>query len=333
MMRANPARTNRCARTPVFHWRPPARRIGAPLLGLLLLLGAAQAQQQRITVDEALITVNNKVLTRREVASVRELQIKEAQTRYKGEDLVRALKAVNDNLISQLVENLLIEARADEVGIAVSDKEIDQRMESIVRRDPSVMDIYSEEQLKSFIYKDSLRRQVIQRDVNTRVRVDDEEIKRACRAESRDNREVDVGHILIRGHAASALDEIKKIREMLVAGADFEQTAAKFSQDPSAAANHGRLGFISRGQFVKEFEDKAFSQPVGPVSDPVMTEFGYHLIRVFAERTRQGVNCEAPDETNRTRIFNLLFAKASETRMHEFLDQLKKKADIVIRNP
>lgn len=332
MSRANPARSQlRRLRVPAFQWRTSARRIGGAVLALLLLLGAAEAQQ-RIKLDEALITVNNKVMTRREVASVRELQLKEAQARYKGEDLAKAIKSVNDNLINQLVENLLIEARADETGIAVSDKEIDQRMESIVRRDPSVMDIYSEEQLKSFIYKDTLRRQVIQRDVNSRVRVDDEEIKRACRAESRDNREVDVGHILIRGHDPSSLEEIKKIRALLEAGADFEQTAAKYSQDPSASSNHGRLGFISRGQFVKEFEDKAFSQPVGPVTEPVATEFGYHLIRVFAERTKQGLNCEALDEPNRTRIFNILFAKASEARMHEFIDQLKKKADIVIGN-
>lgn len=308
----------------------------AGILAMLAVLAAFSLPadaQQRVTLDEAAITVNNKVMTRREVAALRELQIKEVAARYKGDELQQAIKAINDNLVNQLVESLLIEARAEEAGITVSDKEIDQRMETIVRRDPAVMDIYSEEQLKNFIYKDSLRRQVLLRDVNSRVRVDDEEIKRACRAETHDNREVDIGHILIRGHEVPSLEEIRKIQGMLLAGADFEQTAAQYSQDPSAATNHGRLGFISRGQFVKEFEDKAFSQPVGPVSEPVSTQFGYHLIKVFGERTRQGVNCEAMDEANRTRIFNRLFQQASEKRMQDFLAQLKKHADIVVRQP
>jgi parvulin-like peptidyl-prolyl isomerase len=300
-------------------------------LALWLMLAEGAFAQQRVTLDEAAIIVNNKIMTRREVTALRDLQIKEAQSRYKGEDLQLAIKNVNENIVNSLVETLLIEARADEEGITVSDKEIDQRMEAIVRRDPGVMDIYSEEQLKNFIYKDSLRRQVLQKDVNTRVRVEDEEVKRACRAESRDTKEVDVGHILIRGHDVSSLEEIRKIQGMLLAGADFEETATKYSQDPSAATNHGRLGFVSRGQFVKEFEDKAFSMPVGPVSDPVATQFGYHLIRVFAERNKQAVDCEHLDDANRSRIFNRLFAQASEARMKEFLAQLRKRADIVVR--
>ncbi|MFI5400995.1 MAG: SurA N-terminal domain-containing protein, partial [SAR324 cluster bacterium] len=171
----------------------------AAALLLLHLPAADRARaQQRIAVDETAIVVNNKAMTRREVAAVREQRLKELQAHAKGDELAEQMKALNASLIEQLVDNLLIESRADELGISVSDKEIDQRVDSIVRRDPTVMDIYSEAQLKDYIYKDALRRQVIQREVNSRVRVDDEEIKRACRQETRDNREVDVGHILIR---------------------------------------------------------------------------------------------------------------------------------------
>jgi parvulin-like peptidyl-prolyl isomerase len=301
----------------------------AALLSAGLTAAGAQAQQ-RITLDETAIVVNNKVLTRREVAAVRELQTKEAQARFKGDELAKQLKTLGDNLVNQLVENLLIEARAEELGIAVSDKEIDQRMESIVRRDPAVMDIYTEAQLKDYIYKDILRRQVLQREVNARVRVDDEEIKRACLGETRDSREVDVGHILLRGHDSATLEKLRGIRKQLADGADFALTATAFSEDPSAAANHGRLGFVSRGQFVKEFEDKAFSLAPGQISDPVETQFGYHLIAVFGERQKAGVDCERLDEANRLRIYNRLYAESTEKRMREFLAQMKKRADIVV---
>ncbi|MFI5400452.1 MAG: peptidylprolyl isomerase, partial [SAR324 cluster bacterium] len=207
---------------------------------------------------------------------------------------------------------------------------IDQRVDSIVRRDPTVMDIYSEALLKDYIYKDALRRQVIQREVNSRVRVDDEEIKRACRQEIRDNREVDVGHILIRGHEPAALEKIGGIRRQLMEGADFELTASTYSEDPSAAANHGRLGFVSRGQFVKEFDDVAFSLAPGQVSEPVQTQFGYHLIKVFGERKKAGIDCERLDDANRLRIYNRLFSAASEEQMKEFMARLRKRADIQV---
>jgi len=342
------------------HCRVPGARvvgawIGAAICAAALLLpGAALAQapapaqpraqapaqpqaqtqpQARVLIDEAVIIVNNKIMTRREFAVARELQLKELQARYKGDELARAVKQLDASMVNQMVENLLIEARAEEASINVSDKEIDQRMESIVRRDPAVLDTYSEEQLKDYIYKDALRRQVIQREVSSRVRVDDDEIKRACRAEMGDNREVDVGHILARGHDEAALQKIRAIQRALAAGADFEQLASTDSEDPSAATNRGRLGFISRGQFVKDFEDKAFSMTPGQVSDPVATQFGYHLIKVFGERTKPGLNCEALDETNRQRIFNRLFAQASEKRMQDFVADMKKRADIVVRTP
>jgi parvulin-like peptidyl-prolyl isomerase len=308
-----------------------AGRMCAVAAALLACVAAARVQaQQRVTLDETAIIVNNKVMTRREVAAMRDLQVKEAQARFKGEELAKQLKSLGDNLVNQLVDNLLIEARAEELGIAVSDKEIDQRMESIVRRDASVMDIYTEAQLKDYIYKDALRRQVIQREVNTRVRVDDEEIKRACLGETRDNREVDVGHILLRGHDAATLEKIRGIRKQLADGADFALTATAVSEDPSAATNHGRLGFVSRGQFVKAFEDQAFSMKPGEISEPVETQFGYHLITVFGERKKAGIDCEHLDEANRTRLYNRLYAEATEARRQEFMAQLKKRADIVV---
>jgi parvulin-like peptidyl-prolyl isomerase len=302
------------------------------VVAVLLLPFAAgvAAGQQRVMLDEAAIIVNNRIMTRREVAAIRELQIKELQARYKGDDLARQMKLLNASLTETLINNLVVESRADELGITVGDKEIDQRMETIVRRDPSVMDIYTEAQMKDYIYKDALRRQVLQREVNSRVRVDDEDIVRACRDETREGREVDVGHILIRGHDAAALAKIQDIRKQLMSGADFELTATTYSEDPSAATNHGRLGFISRGQFVKEFEDAAFSQPVGQVSQPVQTQFGYHLIKVFGERAKAGVNCDALDETNRNRIYNRLYNIAVEKRTNEFMEQARKKADIVV---
>ena len=58
----------------------------------------------------------------------------------------------------------------------------------------------------------------------------------------------------------------------------------KHSADPGSSVEGGSLGFVNRGSFVKPFEQVAFSQPIGFVSQPVETEFGYHLIETLEKK-------------------------------------------------
>jgi peptidyl-prolyl cis-trans isomerase C len=90
--------------------------------------------------------------------------------------------------------------------------------------------------------------------------------------------EVRASHILI-GTEAEAVSLSKK----LATGSKFEELARQFSKCPSGQKG-GDLGFFGKGMMVKEFEDAAFSLPVGQVSRPVKTQFGFHLIKVTAKR-------------------------------------------------
>ncbi len=63
----------------------------------------------------------------------------------------------------------------------------------------------------------------------------------------------------------------------------FEEAAGKYSKCPSGR-NGGDLGYFQHGQMVPEFEKAAFSLPVGEVSAPVKTNFGYHLIKVYDKK-------------------------------------------------
>ena len=66
-------------------------------------------------------------------------------------------------------------------------------------------------------------------------------------------------------------------------GGDFEYYARVYSMCPSGR-NGGDLGYFGRGQMVKEFEKTAFNLPVGQVSNPVYSQFGWHLIKVLDKR-------------------------------------------------
>ena len=90
--------------------------------------------------------------------------------------------------------------------------------------------------------------------------------------------EVRASHLLVRTE-----EEAKKLREEILNGASLAEIASKESMDPSGR-NGGDLGFFTKGQMVKEFEDAAFSLPLNEVSQPIKTQFGWHLLVVTAQR-------------------------------------------------
>ncbi len=107
----------------------------------------------------------------------------------------------------------------------------------------------------------------------------DANISRYQKAES-----VKASHILIKTdkrNEAEALAQIEKIRKELDAGLDFAEAAKKYSEDDGSKVRGGDLGTFMRGAMVKPFEDAAFSMAIGTVSNPVKSEFGYHLIKKF----------------------------------------------------
>lgn len=91
--------------------------------------------------------------------------------------------------------------------------------------------------------------------------------------------QVKARHILIPGDDADALAKIKAIKAK-VTPRNFSDIAKKETQDPTGKANGGDLGWFSSGRMVPEFEKVAFSMKEGQISDPVKTQFGYHLIYV-----------------------------------------------------
>ncbi len=92
--------------------------------------------------------------------------------------------------------------------------------------------------------------------------------------------EVHARHILVKTE-----EEAKDILRQLKAGTDFNELAKK-SADGSSALSGGDLGYFSRGQMVKVFEDTAFALEPGQVSDPVKSEFGWHVIKVEDRRNK-----------------------------------------------
>ena len=84
---------------------------------------------------------------------------------------------------------------------------------------------------------------------------------------------VEARHILV-----TSQEQAQSLLEQVRAGADFAALARQHSQCPSKA-NGGGLGQFGPGRMVKSFEEAAFALSIGDVSEPVQTQFGYHLIQ------------------------------------------------------
>jgi peptidyl-prolyl cis-trans isomerase C len=104
--------------------------------------------------------------------------------------------------------------------------------------------------------------------------------------------EVHARHILIRAApgdekaSAAAKAKIEAIIARLKKGEDFEKLAKDVTEDPSGKANGGDLGYFSKEQMVPEFSEVAFRLDKGQISEPVKTQFGWHVIKVEDKRVK-----------------------------------------------
>jgi peptidyl-prolyl cis-trans isomerase SurA len=132
-------------------------------------------------------------------------------------------------------------------------------------------------------------------------------------------------HLLIRvapealpADTLKAWNKINDLRNQILAGADFNEIAAKYSEDPSAVQNKGMLGYFTAFQMVFPFEDMTYRTPVGQVSEIVRTRFGYHIIKVHDERPAAG-------EIKVAHIMKMFPRQATE----ETIAKLKLEADSI----
>ncbi len=108
-------------------------------------------------------------------------------------------------------------------------------------------------------------------------------------------KEVNASHILIAlpenpspEDTLAAYGKISEIRRQILGGLNFNEAAVKFSQDPSVSQNRGDLGWFTVFQMVYPFENAAYTTPPGEVSQPFLTRYGYHLLKVNDVRNSEG---------------------------------------------
>ncbi|OIJ16546.1 hypothetical protein BKP37_04730 [Anaerobacillus alkalilacustris] len=206
----------------------------------------------------------------RVIAEVEGIAITEA------EFITQLKEAHGDQVLTMLVQEKLFEAEAEKLNITEEDvnNELDKVREAYVLTDDDdftnflLVQGFSDESEFITLVKQHL---VIQKIASQDVEVTEEEVLKEYEA----GKEVEASHILV-----SDLDTAEEILDKLNDGEDFSELAQEHSIDPGSGAEGGQLGSFERGRMVPEFEDVAFSLEVGEISDPVQSDFGYHIIKV-----------------------------------------------------
>ncbi|KXN99586.1 MULTISPECIES: peptidylprolyl isomerase PrsA [Bacillus] len=151
----------------------------------------------------------------------------------------------------------------------VEDKEVDKRFDETKKQVGDQFDTLLKQQgMKEETFKNMLRAQLAQEKAIEKT-ITDKELKDNYKPE------IKASHILVKDEATA-----KKVKEELGQGKSFEELAKQYSEDTGSKEKGGDLGFFGPGKMVKEFEDAAYKLKKDEVSEPVKSQFGYHIIKV-----------------------------------------------------
>ncbi|MFL5353688.1 peptidylprolyl isomerase [Archangium sp.] len=318
--------------------------IGTMVAALVLSGAVARAEM----VDRVAAVVNRDVIALSEVEkrAAPELSrlnqaVKEPQKR--AEERTRITKAALDTLIGEK----LMEEQIKELGLSVTDAEVDAAVADVKKQNNVTDDaqfdrLLSGEGFTVATYKDFLRKQMsrmklVQLKVSPKVKVSEEDLKAAytqyTKLESGDA-EVHARHILVQVDPKATPQQVEAARKKAEAlaeearkpGVDFSELAKKKSEGPSAS-DGGDLGFFRRGVMVPAFEKVAFTLKEGEVSEPVRTQFGWHVLKVEEKRSVD----VAPFEQVKGELENRLKLQKTEKFVEQYVNELRQKASVEVK--
>jgi foldase protein PrsA len=234
------------------------------------------------------------------------------------------------SVLQQLVQETLIEQYAKNNNINVTDAQIDAREAQIKANFPSGSwdEMLKARGLTEADVRSALREQLIMDGaLANQVKITPAQIQdyfNKNHATYDTPEEVSARHILVPSLALA-----NQIEADLKAGQNFADLAKKYSTDPGSKDKGGDLGTFRRGQMVPAFDKYAFSAPIGQISPPIKSPFGYHIIQVESRTPAK----RATLASAQPQITEQLREQQEAPLTQPFLQGLTQKATIVVNDP
>ena len=199
-------------------------------------------------------------------------------------------QTLRNQAVAALVQKVELEQAAEEMDIKVTDEDVDKRLEQIVKQYYGGDQKQLDKQLKAQKLtleqvREDLRAQLISEKIFNNVtkdaKVTDAEVKAFYESNEAQYKQLasrEVRHILVKTKALA--DTVRS--QLTPNGSNFPALVTKYTQDTGSKSTGGKLT-ISRGQTVSAFDKVAFALETNKISDPVKTEFGYHIIQPVSD--------------------------------------------------
>lgn len=229
------------------------------------------------------------------------------------EDLVR------EGVLETLIREALLKEELQKLEIEVLEEEVEEQLNEMKTNTgeenfKSILEHYNvtEENMKD-VFRGDIIVQKYKENFYSQLDITDEDLRTLFNENKDDFIKVKAMHILV-----NTEEEAMQVIEELNEGKDFGELAQEKSIDPSAVQNSGELDYFKKGQMVQEFEEASFSLEVGKISEPVETEYGFHVIKVV-DRLDQFEDLK--DEVT---------IAYKESKFNEKIEELKSESNIEI---
>jgi parvulin-like peptidyl-prolyl isomerase len=270
------------------------RNISVLLLALVAVLALAACGGGGSSSDDvpqgSIAVVGDKTVTKEEFDALMAQKKKSAEAQKQdfpavGTPEYESLKAT---VVKGLVEQKEWELEAEAMGIKVTDQEVETQLQQVREQNGLTDEQKYQAELAKLGVTDAQVREQVRLDVLSRkiydavtkkVTVSDAEIqaeyeKNSTQYEQPASREV--RHILVKNEALA-----QKLHDEIQSGADFAKLAKKYTQDEASKADGGKFTAF-KGRTVEPFDKFVFSAKTGDLSEPIKTEFGWHIIEVLS---------------------------------------------------
>jgi peptidyl-prolyl cis-trans isomerase C len=311
----------------------------AVVLALILASTVVVAADKK-TPGDMIAVVNGTIITRGEFDRVRESELRQAAK--KGQQIPDAqMPKVENSILDTLIVDELLFQESKKKEIKVKPETVTEQLMTVKKRFPSEAEFskileennMTESKLRENIKRGMAIQQLLDKEVNQKVKITDEEGKTFYDTNPQfflQPERVKASHILIKvdegaseEKKAEARKKIEDIQQKVRKGEDFAALAKTYSEGPSAPKG-GDLDYFGRGQMVKPFEDVAFSLKPNETSEIVETRFGYHLIKVVDKQPEKTIAyADVKDRINK-----YLKDQKLKTERRLYFDKLKKDAKI-----
>lgn len=310
---------------------------------LAISIGIAMpcASAHAATINKFVAIVNDEVITQQDVDQMLAVLYAQYSQEFKGDELLQKMETVKKDILNQIIEDKLVLSRAKELGIKITESEINERLDYIKNGFPSEEVFYDTIRTQGVTVanlKDRYRDQIMMKklvdyEVKSKISVLPSETNAYYEKHKdrfRENDKYRIKNILIKAKDDVSFElakvEIEDIYCKLKEGGNFDDLARQYSQGPNAEKG-GDMGYIEKGQMLEVLDKAIFKLKLGEFSEPVKSDMGYHIFK--AEDIKYGKQASLEEVQKDIQV--IIFQEKFKAQVSEWLSGLKKKAYISIK--